>query len=99
MTLGGSVADKVDAKVDKILGAKKIRIPGITDPIQPKQRHTLAFVSMIIVALGAGLLQGTMRSPDLPNGVDSIHHDRRVCKGGVIFPAAMACESRIPPGL
>jgi hypothetical protein len=54
---GRSVADKVDAKVDKIFGAKKTRIPGITDPIQPKQRQVLVFISMLIVALGAGLLQ------------------------------------------
>jgi len=57
---GRSVADKVDTKVDRILGAKKTRIPGITDPIQPKQRHVLALTSMIIVALGAGLLRGNL---------------------------------------
>ncbi len=56
--IGRSVADKVDAKVDKILGAKKTRIPGVTDPILPGQRHFLAFVSMAIVALGAGLILG-----------------------------------------
>jgi len=54
--IGRSVADKVDAKVDKILGAKKTRIPGVTDAILPGQRHFLAFISMAVVALGAGLL-------------------------------------------
>ncbi len=56
--IGRSVADKVDAKVDKILGTKKTRIPGVTDPILPGQRHILVFVSMAIVALGAGFLHG-----------------------------------------
>ncbi len=54
--IGRSVANKFDAKVDKILGTKKTRIPGVTDPILPGQRHFLAFISMAIVALGAGLL-------------------------------------------
>jgi len=54
--IGRSVADKVDAKVDKILGAKKTRIPGVTDPILPGQRQFLAFISMAIVAFGAGLI-------------------------------------------
>jgi hypothetical protein len=54
--IGRSVADKFDAKVDKILGAKKTRIPGVTDPILPGQRHFLAFISMAVFALGAGLL-------------------------------------------
>ena len=56
--IGRSVADKVDAKVDRILGTKKTRIPGVTDPILPGQRHILVFVSMAIVALGAGFLHG-----------------------------------------
>jgi serine/threonine protein kinase len=58
--IGRSVANKFDSKVDKILGAKKTRIPGITDPIQRRQRHFLAFTSMIIIALGAGLLHGNI---------------------------------------
>ena len=42
-TIGRKVADRVDSKVDNILGAKKARIPGLTDPIQPNQRYILAF--------------------------------------------------------
>ena len=56
--LGQKVADKVDAKTGGLLGAKKMHIPGVTDPIHPGQRRTLAFVTMIIVAIGAGLLHG-----------------------------------------
>ena len=55
--IGRKVVDRVDTKVDNILGAKKTRIPGVTDPIEPKQRYFLAFISMITVSLGAGFLQ------------------------------------------
>ena len=55
--IGRKVVDKVDTRVDNILGAKKTRIPGVTDPIEPKQRYFLAFISMIVVSLGAGFLQ------------------------------------------
>lgn len=56
--LGQKVADRVDVKTGGLLGAKKMHIPGVTDPINPGQRRTLAFVTMIIVAIGAGLLHG-----------------------------------------
>ncbi|MBN1972305.1 MAG: protein kinase [Sedimentisphaerales bacterium] len=55
--IGRNVAEKVDAQVDTILGAKKTRIPGVTDPIQPAQRYFLAFISMLIVSIGTGFLQ------------------------------------------
>ncbi len=68
--IGRSVADKFDAKVDKILGAKKTRIPGVTDPILPGQRHFLAFISMAVVALGAGLLvSGNDKAMILPTAL------------------------------
>ena len=55
---GRKIADKVDSKAHKLLGAKNVHIPGVTDPILLGQRRTLAFVTMIIVALGAGFLHG-----------------------------------------
>jgi hypothetical protein len=58
--IGRSVADKFDAKFGRILGAKKTRIPGVTDPILPGQRNMLVFVTMAVVALGAGFLQGNI---------------------------------------
>ncbi|MGD2095141.1 MAG: serine/threonine-protein kinase, partial [Phycisphaerales bacterium] len=58
---GRKVADTVDDKAKKILGSSNVRIPGVTDPIHPGQRRTLAFVTMLIVALGAGLLNNDNR--------------------------------------
>jgi serine/threonine protein kinase/TM2 domain-containing membrane protein YozV len=55
--IGEKIAVQVDTKIDHILGGQKTRIPGVTDPIQPAQRHTLAFISTVIVAAGAGFLQ------------------------------------------
>jgi len=55
---GRTIADKVDTSAHKFLGSKKVHIPGVTDPILLGQRRTLAFVTMIIVALGAGFLHG-----------------------------------------
>ena len=54
---GQKIAGRVDAHTDKILGHKNVRIPGVTDPIAPHQRRTLALVTMAFVSLGAGLLQ------------------------------------------
>jgi len=62
-TIGRKVADRVDSKVDNILGAKKARIPGLTDPIQPNQRYFLAFISALIVSVGASFLQVKHVSP------------------------------------
>ena len=55
--MGQKVAEKVDAEADKFLGTK-MRIPGITDPVNPHQRRTLAFLTMLFIAVGAGLLHG-----------------------------------------
>jgi hypothetical protein len=55
--MGQKVAEKVDAEADKFLGTR-MRIPGITDPVGPHQRRTLAFLTMLFIAVGAGLLHG-----------------------------------------
>ena len=55
--MGQKVADRVDAEAGKLLGSK-VRIPGITDPVDPHQRRTLAFMTMVFIAVGAGLLNG-----------------------------------------
>jgi len=55
--MGQKVAERVDAEADKLLGSK-VKIPGITDPVDPRQRRTLAFLAMAFIAVGAGLLHG-----------------------------------------
>jgi len=55
--VGQKVADRVDAEAGKLLGTK-MRIPGITDPVDPNQRRTLAFMTMAFIAVGASLLSG-----------------------------------------
>ena len=55
--MGQKVADRVDAEADKLLGSK-LHIPGITDPVDPHQRRTLAFLTMVFIAVGASLLHG-----------------------------------------
>ncbi len=82
--IGKRVVDRVDAKVDNILGAKKTRIPGVTDPIEPKQRYFLAFISMIAVSLGAGFLQG--RNIDDVLGIGFfVFILTSVCSGTILF--------------
>jgi len=46
---GRQVAAKVDAKV---------HLPGSIDPIDPNQRRTLAFLTMAMIGVGAGILHG-----------------------------------------
>jgi len=55
--MGQKVAEKVDAEAGKLLGSK-VKIPGITDPVDPRQRRTLALLAMAFIAVGAGLLNG-----------------------------------------
>jgi hypothetical protein len=55
--MGQKVAERVDAEAGKLFGTK-MRIPGITDPVDPHQRRTLAFLTMAFIAVGAGLLHG-----------------------------------------
>jgi len=52
--MGQKVADRVDVEANKLLGAKS----RVIDPVDPHQRRTLAILSMVLVALGAGLLTG-----------------------------------------
>ncbi len=56
--MGQKVAGRVDAEAGKLLGTK-MRIPGITDPVNPHQRRMLAFMTMAFIALGVSLLHGT----------------------------------------
>ncbi|MBN2181471.1 MAG: protein kinase [Sedimentisphaerales bacterium] len=81
---GRSVADNVDANVDKILGGRKTRIPGVTDPILPEQRRILVFISMIIVALGAGLLRGIDNASVIPQTVLMVFVMTIVCSKVII---------------
>jgi len=53
--IGKKVASKVDAHTDGLLGGKGTGIK-ILDGVDDVQRKTLAFVTMILVALGAGAL-------------------------------------------
>ena len=55
--VGQKVADRVDAEAGKLIGSK-MRIPGITDPVDPHQRRMLAFMTMAFIAVGASLLHG-----------------------------------------
>ena len=57
--LGRKVADRVDAETSKLLGSK-VHVPGVADPVHPGQRRTLALLTMIIVALGTGVLSGNI---------------------------------------
>src|SRR4030042_4661118 len=56
--MGQRVADRVDAGAGKLFGTK-MRIPGITDPVDPHQRRTLAFLTIVFIALGASFLHGS----------------------------------------
>jgi hypothetical protein len=63
--MGQKVAEKVDAEADKFLGTK-MRIPGITDPVNPRQRRKLAFMTIVFIAVGASLLHGPQSSGFVP---------------------------------
>ncbi|MHC4352552.1 MAG: serine/threonine-protein kinase, partial [Planctomycetota bacterium] len=52
--LGKQLADKVDAKM---------QFPGMADPVNSHQRRTLAFLTMAIIAVGAGLFSGPALLP------------------------------------
>lgn len=66
--VGQKVADRVDAEAGKLFGTK-MRIPGITDPVDPHQRRTLAFLSMTFIAVGASLLHGPQMGGFVPMAV------------------------------
>ncbi len=63
--MGQKVADRVDAEAGKFLGSK-MRIPGITDTVDPRQRRTLAFVTMALIAVGASMLHGPQNHGFVP---------------------------------
>ena len=52
--LGKQVADRVDARM---------QFPGTADPVNTHQRRTLAFLTMAIIAVGAGLLNSPQHLP------------------------------------
>ena len=66
---GRKIADKVDNKTHKLFGAKKVHIPGVTDPILLGQRRTLALITMIIIAVGVGFLQGEHNGGIVPTAL------------------------------
>ncbi|MEJ2703964.1 MAG: protein kinase [Sedimentisphaerales bacterium] len=56
--MGRKVADRVDAEAQRLLGSRS-RSRGFTDPVDPRQRRTLAILSMVLVAFGAAILSGS----------------------------------------
>jgi hypothetical protein len=78
--MGQRVADRVDAEAGKLFGTK-MRIPGITDPVDPRQRRTLAFLTMVFIAVGAGLLRG----PDIFPMAIMIFTMIAVCSKTILF--------------
>ena len=66
--VGQKVADRVDVEAGKLLG-NKMRIPGITDPIAPHQRRTLAFLTMAFIAVGASMLYGPRNGGFVPMAI------------------------------
>jgi hypothetical protein len=81
--MGQKVAEKVDAETGKLLGSK-MRIPGITDPVAPNQRRTLALMTMAFVAIGASLLIGPNRGRMIPTAI-VIFAMIAVCSKTIIF--------------
>jgi len=66
--VGQKVADRVDAEAGKLLGTK-MHIPGITDPVAPHQRRTLAFLAMTFIAVGASMLYGPRNGRFVPMAI------------------------------
>jgi hypothetical protein len=81
--MGQKVADRVDAEAGKLLGTK-MRIPGITDPVNPHQRRTLAFMTMIFIAIGASLLHGPSRGGFVPVAI-AVFVMITVCSKTILF--------------
>ncbi len=81
--MGQKVADRVDAEAGKLLGSK-VRIPGITDPVDPRQRRTLAFVTMAFIAVGASLLHGPQNRGFVPMAV-AVFAMIAVCSKTILF--------------
>lgn len=57
--MGQKVADRVDAEAKKLLGSKS----RVMDPVDPHQRRVLAFLTMVLVAVGAAFLSGHRGEP------------------------------------
>ena len=81
--MGQKVAEKVDAEAGKLLGTK-VRIPGITDPVDPHQRRTLAFMAMAFIAVGAGLLHGQQSRGFVPMAI-AVFVMIAVCSRTILF--------------
>jgi serine/threonine protein kinase len=67
-TFGQKFANRIDDETSKLLGSK-VHIPGITDPVNPHQRRTLAFLTMTLIAVGAGLLHGPNGDGIIPTAI------------------------------
>jgi hypothetical protein len=81
--MGQKVADRVDAEAGKLFGTK-MRIPGITDPVDPHQRRTLAFLSMTFIAVGASMLHGPQRGGFVPMAI-AVFVMIAVCSKTILF--------------
>jgi len=81
--LGRKVADRVDAEAGKLLGSE-VHIPGVTDPVAPHQRRTLAILAMALIAVGAGLLQGPQSSGFIPTAI-TVLAMIAVCSKTILF--------------
>jgi hypothetical protein len=81
--MGQRIADRVDAEAGKLLGTK-MRIPGITDPVDPHQRRTLAFMTMVFIAVGASLLHGPGRGSFVPIAI-AVFVMIAVCSKTIIY--------------
>ncbi len=81
--MGQKVAGRVDAEAGKLLGTK-MRIPGITDPVDPHQRRTLAFMTMAFIAIGAGLLHGPQGRGFVPIAI-AVFAMITVCSKTILF--------------
>ncbi|NIO42405.1 MAG: protein kinase, partial [Burkholderiales bacterium] len=81
--VGQKVADRVDAEAGKLLGSK-VHIPGITDPVDPRQRRTLAFLTMAFIAVGAGMLHGPRSGGFVPMAI-AVFAMITVCSNTILF--------------
>ncbi|MHC4539986.1 MAG: protein kinase domain-containing protein, partial [Planctomycetota bacterium] len=81
--MGQKVADRVDAEAGELFGSK-VHIPGITDPVDPRQRRTLAFLTTVFIAVGAGLLYGHGSSGIVPRAI-SVFVMIAVCSKTILF--------------
>ena len=81
--MGQKIADRVDAEADKLLGSK-VHIPGITDSVDPRQRRTLAFMTMAFIAVGASMLHGPQNRGFVPMAI-AVFAMIAVCSKTILF--------------